>query len=248
MRVSVKRFAAMILVTAFFALAGAVWAETCATPPDGLVGWWPGDGNYYDLVSSNDGSAIGNVGFANAMVGQGFQFTGGQGVQQGVQVPYSAELDVRNVITIEAWISPGNSIGPIVEYPVGRFGAHLWLVPDPTTLFTNLVDVNGSWHILQADGVIQTGVLQHVAVTYDNATGFARLYRNGVIVAEQNMGSFVLATNAGVNIGYRALQYPHGGSFNGLIDEVGIYNRALSPDEIAAIYNAGSAGKCTYCR
>ena len=32
--------------------------------------------------------------------------------------------------------------------------------------------------------------------------------------------------------------------FDGLIDEVGVYNRALSDGEIAAIYNAGSAGKC----
>ena len=32
---------------------------------------------------------------------------------------------------------------------------------------------------------------------------------------------------------------------NGQIDEVEIFNRALSADEIAAIYNAGSAGKCS---
>ncbi len=32
--------------------------------------------------------------------------------------------------------------------------------------------------------------------------------------------------------------------FGGIIDEASLYNRALSPDEIAAIYNAGAAGKC----
>ena len=32
--------------------------------------------------------------------------------------------------------------------------------------------------------------------------------------------------------------------FHGLIDEVGLFNRALSESEIQAIYNAGSAGKC----
>jgi hypothetical protein len=37
---------------------------------------------------------------------------------------------------------------------------------------------------------------------------------------------------------------PYLDMFGGMVDEVSIYNRALSPDEIAAIYNAGSAGKC----
>ena len=37
---------------------------------------------------------------------------------------------------------------------------------------------------------------------------------------------------------------PGYGTYAGLLDEVAIYNRALSVDEIAAIYQAGSAGKC----
>ena len=35
-----------------------------------------------------------------------------------------------------------------------------------------------------------------------------------------------------------------GGTFFGMVDEVSLYDRELSPAEIAGIYNAGSAGKC----
>ena len=71
------------------------------------------------------------------------------------------------------------------------------------------------------------------------------LYVNGAPdTASQPIGSKTLYTNLGpVRIGIvneGSFNYP----FNGLIDEVQIYNRGLSATEILAIYNAGGAGTC----
>jgi hypothetical protein len=55
-------------------------------------------------------------------------------------------------------------------------------------------------------------------------------------------GAILPSTNNPLNIGWDSSQPTR--FFSGLIDEVEIFNRALTAQEIAAIYNAGSTGKC----
>jgi len=66
------------------------------------------------------------------------------------------------------------------------------------------------------------------------------LYLNGAIVQQQNLGIFTPLTSLDLLLGHR----PSLPSFSGLIDEVSIANRVLSSEEIQAIFDAGSAGKC----
>ena len=65
---------------------------------------------------------------------------------------------------------------------------------------------------------------------------------NGLQVAQQAVGTFRTATAGDVCFGGRPSST---NVFSGLMDEVSIYNRALSAAEISLIYRAGSAGKCT---
>ena len=81
----------------------------------------------------------------------------------------------------------------------------------------------------------------HVAIVYQNHQ--PTLYVNGVLVRTglvSTTASYPL-TSLGEGGSGPALDY---GYYAGLLDEVSIYNRALSASEIATIYNAGSAGKC----
>ena len=71
-----------------------------------------------------------------------------------------------------------------------------------------------------------------------------RVSTSMAVVADSNLGVFEPETSYNLFLGRR----PAGDgttSFNGLLDEVAIYNRALSQTEIQGIYNAGSAGKCS---
>jgi hypothetical protein len=64
-------------------------------------------------------------------------------------------------------------------------------------------------------------------------------------VAKVNLGIFSPRTNIPLFIGIRPPSGPHfANRFLGRIDEVEVYNRALSPEEVQAIFSAGSAGKC----
>jgi hypothetical protein len=106
----------------------------------------------------------------------------------------------------------------------------------------NLRQTNLTDHILASvPGVLTTNEFQHVAMTYDRPTGVLTLYRNGVQLAQQAVGTFRTATTADVYLGARPGTT---NVFAGLVDEMAIYNRALSASEIALIHQAGAAGKC----
>ena len=93
------------------------------------------------------------------------------------------------------------------------------------------------WHV-QVNNVLQVGVFHHVAGTYNGSV--MRLFLDGVEVGNLAVQGTVDASVDGVifssTVSLDAL--------DGLLDEVTIYNRALTAAEIQAIFAAGSAGKC----
>ena len=128
------------------------------------------------------------------------------------------------------------------------FGVHFWTsVPAPSgtgpgSLFANIIDTAQGYHIISsAPGVLTSNTFEHVAVTYDKTTGFSTLYLNGEVVANADLGIFTPSTNFDLYFGSRPKDA--GIFFQGIIDEVELFNRALSAAEIKAIYDARSAGK-----
>jgi hypothetical protein len=99
---------------------------------------------------------------------------------------------------------------------------------------------------LEGSSSIPIGTWVHVATTYASSDGIVRLYFNGVEDASLEVGPGRLIDSSLTDLLIGAV-FTGGGvleNFAGLIDEVTIYNRALSAAEIQAIFNAGSAGKC----
>jgi len=228
--------------------------ERTGTPSiPGLISWWPGEGNANDVVGTNNGVLLG-VGFGTGEVGQAFVFSANS--TNTVRVPASDSLDVGNDqgFTVELWVNPAsaplNSNVPLVEWNDDTYwGVHLAVDNSggPGDLYANVVDSGGGWHFLNSGGgVVQSNVWQHVALTYDKASGQGVLYYNGTVVASQNLGSYTPRT-AGRNVYFGRRVAPTGdqATFEGSLDEVSLYGRALSSNEIAAIYNAGAAGKTT---
>jgi Concanavalin A-like lectin/glucanases superfamily len=90
-------------------------------------------------------------------------------------------------------------------------------------------------------GTVPLDQWTHIACTYDKQ--FARLYVNGVQVAVQTATQPIPAVSHELWIGNHERFIRQ---FDGLIDEVEIFSRALSASEIQSIVNAGSAGQCVY--
>lgn len=218
--------------------------------PDNQVLWLAGDGDANDISGNgNSGTLQNGANYVVGKVGQAFNF---DGTDDSVSVNASPNLNVGtgNGLTVETWIRP-NSISSaqiLVEWgDNAQIGAHLALAsvvggPSPGNISANLVDTGGANHFFNsAPNLVTANAYTHVAVTYDKTTGIGKLYVNGVIVANQNLGVFTPRTNTDLNLAKR----PQGNLFHygGGIDETAIYSRALTDAEIESIANAGLAGK-----
>ncbi len=225
---------------------GVVAADVCLNPLPGTVGWWKGDGNTSDGFGLNHGVPVGGLGYASGEVGSAFNFTA---AGQGVSIAPSSTLNVGAAgLTMEAWINPSEiaTQRPIFEYFDGvTLGAHFWInvsyagFGGPASLYAT-IQPGTTAYIVAVPGVVTVGVWQHVAFTYDRASGVERLYLNGAEVASRVIGDVFVQTTPQLNLGRR----PGGESFAGKLDELGLYDRALSPAELTAIYQAGVGGKC----
>ena len=225
--------------------------SACEPEPAGLVGWWRAEGNATDSVGADNGVVQGGVGYAAGEVAQGFLLNG---LDADIKVPASTTLDVGrgNGLTIEAWINPTTVAleRPIVEWNSGSgYAAHFWISTPAGggagCLYANLVDTNGAEHPFgTGGGYVVANLFQHVALTYDKVSGLAALYLNGTNLMQQTVGAINPLTSEDMYIGTRISGGAEANWWTGIIDEVSLYDRALSSNEIAGIYNAGSAGKC----
>ena len=215
------------------------------TDRPGLVALWAGEGNGDDAVGNNHAMLIGDVTFADGKLGQAFSLNG---FSSYIKVPASPSLNVGegDGLTITAWIKPASIIshGPIVEWSSSsNDGLQFWV--EPGQLFTNLKDVFDNGHTIHSfSGSLKLDSFQHVALTYDKNSGMAVIYINGTVVASENFGRFAPQTTYPLIIGRRIGQ-PIGlnQTYSGLLDEVAIYNRALSAAEIQEICTEDNNGE-----
>ncbi|HLP77841.1 MAG TPA: LamG domain-containing protein, partial [Candidatus Paceibacterota bacterium] len=218
----------------------------CFPAPTGLVGMWRGDGNTLDSGGTNNGTTPYGMAYAPGIVGQAFDFDSSS---RRVSIPDQTAFRLTNSLTIEGWIFPRQyNSGFIFFRGDNRGGYDAWTVDMYQAGFLNfqIDDATNNYASLLAP--IATNQWQHIAATLDGATGDMKIYINGVLISQTNtavrpIGNLDPAYDPAVGIGN------HGGSFhqfpfNGLIDEISLYSRALSQSEIQAIYSAGERGKC----
>ena len=218
--------------------------------PQGLVGWWPLDGDGSDSAGRNDGIISPGTQFAPGLVGKALKFNSTTDL---FSVAPSPTLDVGQGVglTLEAWIRPDRTSGqePIFEWgngTVGGTGVHLWhSVKGGGNLYANLIDTKQSTREFRsAAGAVAPGVWNHVALTYNRITGAAALYVNGTLLTQVNLGSFTPQTSTTLYLGQRNVAgYPIV-EFHGLIDEPSVFDHALTSAEVLGIYQAGALGKC----
>jgi len=227
-------------------------AQTCAPLNPSIVSWWPGEGDAADIIDDNPGILEGGVTFDAGMVGQAFSLDGSNGL---VNLGNAANLQVSaGDFSVEVWVrfntlDRGFFGDMSIVDKMGRSGPnddgwrmikqrdhHFWFclggvgtngcTPSaPTTVISRTSATVGPWF--------------HVAGVKGDA-GIA-VYVNGVKEDSKPLAPFNDTNSAEVLIG----SYNREHSFlDGSVDEVSIYNSALSDSDIQAIFDAGSDGKC----
>jgi len=238
----------LVIAAALVVLAGLVTAGWFGYSklmrghlPPGLVVLWSGEGNGNDSVGGNK-AILTDISFEEGKVGRAFSFNG---TSSSIMIPASRSLDVGadDGFTITAWIKPSdvNGLHPIVQWS-DNYALNLWIGVRPFengVLRGDIVEPGGNHFLVSHPGVLVSGVWQHIAFTYDKASGVGTLYLNGVIVAQRQLGRHLAANTKG-NLWISPRDERPGNwstdrSFVGLMDELAIYKRALSPSEVQAI-------------
>ena len=227
---------------------GQVVTPPCTPPPSNLVAWYPGDGNANDIQGGNNGVLQGGVTFAAGKVGQAFSFNGSDGQ---VVVPHNANQNGGTAITIDAWVNPTSSGHgrPIAQKRsssnIGGYTFETTHSPfGPDNGLSWVIMINGTYHtLLTPANVLTLGTFQHVAATYDGTT--MRIYVNGIEKASMAASGAIDPRTDPIVIGRNVVNPSL--AWQGLIDELELFNRALSAAEIQAIFNADSTGLCRTC-
>ncbi len=218
------------------------------TLSQGLVGWWTFDGKDTPWTSATtattlDKSGNGNTGTLTNMdraiapvagkIGQGLSFDGDDRIESSD----SASLKPTQV-TLSAWIKPMATTGALgagiitkVNSGANSGYALRFISGSPGTIRMHVNAYNANY--ADISGVV-LGNWYHVVGTFDGTN--VRVYLNGV-AGSATTDSAISYTTDDVEIG-RAFQN-NVYSFNGSLDDVRMYNRALSLEEIKKLYNSG---------
>lgn len=162
------------------------------------------------------------------------------GSSSEVSAPNSAQLN-SPFATVSFWVKP-NSLPGTGEAFLLSFGGwqERWkisLPPHGKPVWTTNHS-NGISDMDSGDGnELEVGEWTHVVMVHDGAKD--KIYMNGVQVADKNVAGTLNSTTRKLGIGYNPID--GGNWFDGLLDEIILYNYALSEVEIADLYAAQAA-------
>ena len=234
-------------VTFALVITGIFMVAHMAIAQDGLVSHWDFNrGSVEDRVGDNDGKIRGNPEIVEGQYGQALEFDGDK--TEGVEVADDASIRIperRDGLTIEAWIRVdatsqagwGGAFGGIVAKRkagvIGFYGLMMngggdalkWVVGAPG---------KGEANVVSATSVVGKGWM-HVVATWDGKE--LALFFDGEEDGNSPRAAAVGANNAYILIGNHdaGILQP----FVGAIDDVHIWSRALTPDEIESHFEDG---------
>jgi hypothetical protein len=250
-----------------YGAGGFAFVSSCLAPPSNMIAWYPLDvlsnatnTSQPDLIhndpgTANPATAHGTPLSINGEVSGALSFNG---TTQYLQVPDQSYLNIgaNQDLSIDAWVKISSVNSGVVSLVDKREGSPIqgyqfFLYNDKLGLqlanndnYTNWVSptavpADGQWHL--------------VAVTVDRSssacgTACGTFYLGGSAVSTFDPSAYdnLTLNTPGIPLVMAAQGAGNGGGefLKGGLDEVEIFNRALSATEIQALYHAGSAGKC----
>lgn len=219
--------------------------QSCVPPPSGLVSWWKGETDARDSANGNSGALSGSVTVADGgKIGKAFRFQGGS-----VNIGNPANLNFgTGPFSLEAWFqwdgaAGVNNIIRKSNYPATGPGSGYWLRVGNGTLEFSVGATTGPEGQSIITAPVSSGAWHHTVGTKDgsgNLTLYVDGRSQGTILRQAPNTESTSDDPFALGSWRSSTEF-----FYGAIDEVSVYNRALSAQEAQAIFGAGSAGKCS---
>jgi hypothetical protein len=244
------------ITTMYNSIEVPTYSDTCnnvsGSLTQGLVGYWPFCGN------ANDDSGNGNNGTVNGATlttdrfgntNSAYDFNG---TTNYISVMNNSSLNPSS-ITISGWISSNanaqNTSGGVRSIVTKwnqtpncggdgeNFNVQLSVFNSTNVIaFATSQNSQIANALKSSTDVIGLNTWKHFVFTHDPSSG-QKLYINGVLISSNNTLGVLCATTNNLYFGADKLNAALWRYFNGKIDDIGIWNRALTPSEVTQLYN-----------
>ncbi len=220
----------LIIISTFSSLAQA--------PTNGLVAYYPFNRNADDAVGNNHGTVNGATLTTDrrGVSSSAYSFNGSNNY---IQVPHSSTFNITGAITLSVWLNTSNvnlSQRIIDKTTVGGSDAYTvdFRPSQQIRFIVANADSNGQTQAQSNAVFTQNNQWYHFVVTYDNSN--VRFYSDGILInTKTQTGSSVNNSNP---LRFGANSLLNGDWFNGKLDDIRIYNRALTDSEVQQLYQA----------
>jgi hypothetical protein len=212
-------------------------------PTNGLVAYYPFNGN------ANDASGNGNNGTINGAtlttdksgnLNSAYNFNG---QNNNIVVPDNITIN-PSLISVSIWVNPA-VFGPSEQYIINKSIDILpgsvnrsWAIRISSDGQLNLeIRVNNTYYLFGSTETLTLNQWNNLVFVYDGST--AKLYKNNIVVINQSLPGTLTNLSYNLSIGNfpHANMPPYGYFWNGKLDDIGIWNRALTQSEVTTLYN-----------
>lgn len=218
---------------------------------DGLVGYWKFDSYAAGTTPDSSGSGhtgtiVGNTTYlpSSGISGGAFRM---DGTSDHIDVDGQGNLvPSNNRITVSAWINMAGAVGDTVQHPMS-FWNNYWLRVADDRSWAAFAVFRGSnndgtsgvyWDPAGSDPLFGYNTWHHLAGSYDGS--MLQVYFDGVPRASNTL-NIAMYTSTANDLMMGAVSWSGDRQeWNGMLDEVAVWNRALSPDEIHTVYEQGT--------
>jgi hypothetical protein len=214
-----------------------------------IVGYWKMNGTVGSIANTAIIPAtVGANAVASNANGTGMAYTTGKlnqginldGVDDYAIVPHTAALDLTTAWTVSAWVNYSAHTAATAILTAGFTGGSIpFMVGWDSGTNISVGYYSSGWTKAIASSDLPTGSWQFVVGSYSGATNTLSLYINGLLVATNTSVASSIPSNA--NPKYIGRRWDADNFITGTLDEIAIWNVALSGPAIASIYKHQSA-------
>lgn len=210
---------------------------------DGLVAYYKLDGNSNDIFGNNGTDTNITYSAANGKLIQGAGFNG---TSSYIVTGSNMDLSSTNVVTVSLWTNADTSVGTkiLFQHSINADANNAFIIYKSGDAAVGYMQKSGSYNGFQQSGT-NNGTFKHWVFVFNrNNSGSAqtKMYINGV-----STGSSIFSATITGNFGtFKSYFGSVGGSslwFDKAVDEVGVWSRELSADEVKDLYLNGNGSQ-----
>jgi hypothetical protein len=242
-----KKKTLLLTAVATLGLSAATMAQNVPSyvPTNGLVGWWPFNGNANDESGNGNNGTVNGATLSSDRFGNANKSFSFDGVGNFISVADNNSLDFTTQLTVSAWVlipDYSYSLGDGERIVLGKQRSNnlTGFALNANSLYHNskygfvTIDNNNNASVISNDS-LDLNIWVNLIASYDGTT--VKLYKNGIFENQNSANINFINSNEPLFFGKEFNINTNGRFFKGKIDDIGIWNRALTQQEITDLYN-----------